>query len=92
MDKTELMKELEDMGYSNVRELATGEIAATLPQIFTTGLYVGLTEVGTGRRYCYEHSVDAEAALAAWDGTGDPSGPWIKEKPSNRLGPGARDG
>lgn len=92
MDKTELMKELEEMGYGNVRELPTGEIAATLTQIYTTGLCVGLDEFSMKRRYCYEHRSDAEAALAAWNGTGDPSGPWIKEKPSERLGPGARDG
>lgn len=40
-------------------------------------------------RYCYERFADAANALAAWDGQSDPPGPWIKEKVSERLGPGA---
>jgi hypothetical protein len=41
-------------------------------------------------RYCYQSRSDALEALRTWDGRGDPPGPWIKEKTSERLGPGAR--
>lgn len=41
-------------------------------------------------RYCYASSREALAALREWDGLGDPPGPWIKEKKSERYGPGAR--
>lgn len=59
--------------------------------LYTTGLFVGLDRMGWRTRFCYEHKVDAVAALDAWDGRGDPPGPWIKEKPSDRLGPGLSD-
>jgi hypothetical protein len=36
-----------------------------------------------------ETKAQAVSALDIWDGQGDPPGPWIKEKTSNRLGPGA---
>jgi hypothetical protein len=42
-------------------------------------------------RYCYPSVPAALAAMRAWDGAGDPPGPWIKEKVSERLGPGAID-
>jgi hypothetical protein len=60
--------------------------------MFTTGIFVGIDEWGWQRRYCYENFDDAVAALAAWDGSGDPPGPWIKEKPSDRRGPGSEGG
>lgn len=76
------------MGYEHVLKQSTGEWAAVMPQIYTTGLFVGLTDYGYERRYCYENYSDAFAALIQWDGKGDPPGPWLKEKPSDRLGPG----
>ena len=79
----------EELGYRNIRTLPTGEVAATLRQIGTTAIVIGLDDFGFQRRYCYEGEFDAARALAVWDGSGDPSGPWIKEKPSERLGPGA---
>lgn len=54
-----------------------------------TNLCTGLTLGQWERRYTYSRAEDAEAALAAWDGTGDPPGPWRKEFPSGRNGPGA---
>jgi hypothetical protein len=44
------------------------------------GLAVGLGWEGHGRRYCYEFTKDAIAALEAWDGKDHPGGPWIKCK------------
>lgn len=40
-------------------------------------------------RYCYASAHDAFAALREWNGVGDPPHAWIKEKVSDRLGPGA---
>jgi hypothetical protein len=47
---------------------------------FTTAVVVGLDEVGYQRRYCFEHLVDAQSALAAWGDGEHPPGPWIKCK------------
>ena len=62
--------------------------------IYTDGLmtHVQIDRVSCGfeARYCYEDRAAALKALHTWDGKGDPPGPWIKEKTSERLGPGAR--
>lgn len=76
-------------GYDMVRKLPDGKFIGVTRMITTTGLFVGLTEDMYERRYCFEHYGDAATAFAEWNGVGDPPGPWIKEKPSNRLGPGA---
>ena len=76
------------------------EVLKTLPDgtrcglhrmLFTTGLLVGISDDGMiyERRYCYPDWGAASVALTLWEGVGDPPGPWIKEKPSDRLGPGA---
>jgi hypothetical protein len=88
-DRRALLERLNAEGYVRCIVLPNGLIAGLYQQLYTTGLVVGLDGGGYQRRYCYEHKADAAAALDAWDGTGDPSGPWIKEKPSDRLGPGA---
>jgi len=84
-------EEFKSMGYRKLRVVAGGKLCGILPQLFTTSLVVGLNDVGYERRYCYEKSYEAEEMLAAWDGVGDPPGPWVKEKPSDRLGPGAAE-
>lgn len=48
--------------------------------IFTTGLVVGLDMFGYEGRYCFENLSDATEALLTSDGTGHPSGNWIKYK------------
>jgi hypothetical protein len=70
---------LASQGYTDVRE-AGPSICALQRFNFTTGLVVGLGAEGYERRYCYEHEADARDALLAWDGSGHPSGPWIKCK------------
>lgn len=74
-------------GYANIRRLPNGELIGTQRMMFTTGLFVGLTASGYRTRFCYEHEGEAVAACRAWDGRGDPPGPWIKEKPADRLNP-----
>jgi len=73
---------IESLGYFSPKLLSTGEWAALGKFIFTTGLLVGIDEVGYRTRFCYKYSTDALIALNAWDGVGDPPGNWIKEKGS----------
>ena len=75
--------------YSYIKELTAGPYAgnyAHLSQmIFTVGIMV--TDKSDGNpitRWCYSSFVEAHKALEKWDGVGDPSGPWIKQKPENR--------
>jgi len=84
----DLTQALLDEGYRCVKRLDGGIYAGVFPQLYTCGLFVGLTRGGWERRYCYENTADAEKALREWNGAGDPPGPWIKEKPGDRLGPG----
>ena len=77
------------LGYESARMLPNGEIAAVMRMLFTAGLFVGVDSYAWRTRFCYETLQEAEDALAVWDGSGDPPGKWIKEKPSDRLGPGA---
>ena len=77
--------------YSPIRSLPTGVNAGIQDMVYTAGLFVGMDENGYRTRYCYATRAQAEAALNAWDGKGDPPGPWIKQKPEDRLGPGATE-
>lgn len=75
-----------------MRSFGDGLVIGVRDFAFKTGLCVGLDLSGYRRRYCYARRKDAEAALADWDGRGDPPGPWIKVKPTDRLGPGSKCG
>lgn len=66
--------------YAAVRYMPDGSVAGIMAFIYTTGLCVGITDIGYERRFCYARHIDALEALLAWDGTADPPGPWIKEK------------
>ena len=83
--------DMTEIGYSPVKQLTTGELAGVSDYMFTAGLVVGLDATGWRTRYCYATRPLAESALAAWDGNGDPPGPWIKQKPEDRHGPGPRE-
>jgi hypothetical protein len=67
-------------GMKYLRKLPTGEWVGLRDFMFTTGLLVGVDMTGYRTRYCYAKEDDALQALLLWDGTGDPEGPWIKEK------------
>lgn len=71
---------LADSGYIELRTLPTGQIAGLLRYAFTWAVVVGLDRYGYERRYCYEYPADALRDLREWDGTGHPSGPWVKCK------------
>ena len=86
-------RNFEEMGYSPVKLLATGEWAGVMNMIYTCGILVGLDESGYKTRFCYETRKEAEAALAQWDGNGDPPGNWIKQKGGiERMNPNYKKG
>ena len=89
-DDSDLASVLRENGYIAWRLMPDGTMNGVMKFLFTYGLMVGFDLVGYRRRYCYGNLGDAVAALATWDGAGDPPGPWIKEKPSDRCGPGAK--
>lgn len=73
------IQQIKSEGYTNLKEIS-GKMYGIYRFIFTTGLVVGIDEVGYESRYCYKHHNDAVKALNDWDGIGDPSGNWIKHK------------
>lgn len=76
-------------GYAFAKQLPSGEWLGVQKMLYTTGLFVITADGGSWRtRYCYQHSIDAILACMDWDGSGDPPGPWLKQKPEERHGPG----
>lgn len=79
---------LATLGYYCPKRLDDGRWIAVQPMLFTTGLFVIDADLlSWTTRFCYEKSADAIAAVETWDGQGDPPGPWIKQKPEDRLNP-----
>lgn len=77
-DKNKLYSEL---GYTNIKILEDGTVLGLQKFIFTTGLMVNIAKDGCYQhRFCFEDHQEAIKSLEAWDGTNDPTGPWIKEK------------
>jgi hypothetical protein len=71
---------LKTEGYQNIKEIPGKGICGLRDFIFTTGLIIGMDEVGYFGRYCYGSKEEALAAINSWDGQGDPPGDWIKYK------------
>ena len=86
---------LHRLGYWPAKRLPAGKWegkwAGVHDQWANASINVGIDRTGYATRYCYETRQLAEAALLAWDGTGDPPGPWIKQKPQDRHGPWYED-
>jgi len=82
-----LLEWLTANGYRNIREM-NGELVGVTQMLYTGSIVIGMDEAGYRTRYCYPTIEDAEMALDAWTGEGDPPGPWIKQKPEERHGPG----
>ena len=72
--------ELAALGFVDAKRLPSGEWAALKRFFFTTALLVGIDGNEHRTRFCYPSLDDARVALHSWDGTGNPRGPWIKEK------------
>jgi len=72
---------LEGTRYTAPKYLVTHELAAIQMMLTTWGLVVGINGEGHYKyRFCYPDMDSAMSALSAWDGGGDPPGPWIKQK------------
>ena len=75
-----MKKQLEVHGYENIRQLEDGRWIGTYKLMFTTGLFVGLDDIGYACRYCFEDYDDACESVKQWNGRGHPPGNWIKRK------------
>jgi hypothetical protein len=82
---------LANQGYVMLRLMPDGELAGVSKYMFTHGLDMGVEPDFWRTRWCYNTRFEAEKALEIWDGTGDPPGLWIKQKPEERRGPGSPD-
>ena len=74
------MRILKNEGYYEIREIEGIGLCGLFKFIFTTGLVIGIDEIGYYGRYCYSTEREAIEALNSWDGKGDPSGLWLKYK------------
>lgn len=77
-----------------VREVPNQGDCAVIRYLFTCGLLTNVqahnSTIEYSARYCYDTAKEALEALKTWDGCGDPPEDWIKEKVSDRHGPGAK--
>lgn len=74
-----LVETLSALGYTDICVLHD-QVCAVHQFLYTTAVVVGLGDAGYKRRYCFEYQVEARSALASWDGSDHPPGPWIKCK------------
>jgi hypothetical protein len=83
------LNQLEREGYYHIRVLPVG-VAALRDYVNTCDIVFGITGTAYRGRYSYPEPVSARTALNQWNGTGDPSGPWLKYKGPDelRIGPG----
>ena len=80
-------------GAVQCKDLGGGIYAAVKPLLFHWTMIVGQVgdECGYDDRFCYADRAGAEAALAAWDGTGDPLG-WHRHPNTGRHRAGGDPG
>lgn len=71
---------LETEGYYEIRNIEGQGLCGLRKFAFTTGLIIGIEQLTYTGRYCFPSEQDALNALNDWNGTGDPSGNWIKYK------------
>lgn len=69
--------------YASLRQLPDGRICGVLRLLFHWTLHVDIHVGGYEDRYCYPTQAAAEAAMNAWDGTGDPAG-WHRHPSTGR--------
>lgn len=74
--------------YLDVRRLPDGRYAAIYPLMFTHAIITVRAGdyAGVEQRWCYHTKRDARAAMAAWDGTGEPQG-WHRHTATGRRRP-----
>lgn len=88
-DDEQVRRALVQSGYLKPRRLPDGRWIAVQRMLYTTGLFVMFDDPISGwkTRYCYELYSQAARDATVWTGEGDPPGPWIKQKPEDRLNP-----
>jgi len=74
------MQKFIDEGYFEIREIEGLGICSLMTFVFTTGLVIGMDDIGYRGRYCFSSKEEASKSLKEWDGVGDPPGNWIKYK------------
>jgi hypothetical protein len=76
---------IEEGEHRHVRLLPNGHWAAIRPMMFTTAIVTGrmFDRIGYDDRWCYHDMASAQAALDAWDGTGEPEG-WHRHPGTGR--------
>lgn len=74
-----------DCGYLSLRILPDGRWAAVMRLLFTGAVIVGRVGdfINVEDRWCYQNAQSAQAALDAWDGTGEPVG-WHRNPKTGR--------
>lgn len=80
MIELKLKNNLQQEGYTELREIEGQGLCGLYRFLFTTGLVTGIEAHRYRGRYCYKEHADARNAIVHWDGKNDPSGPWIKYK------------
>lgn len=71
------------------RDLGDGNAIWVYSMVFNDRVVFGPTHSNWyDRGFCFPKDGSVIAAAAAWDGVGDPPGPWIKEVGTDRYGPG----
>jgi hypothetical protein len=72
-------------GYRALRRLPDERWAALMPFMFTTAIIIVRDGDlhGIDARWCYHTAAAAQAALDAWDGTGEPDG-WHRDPMTGR--------
>jgi hypothetical protein len=76
---------LTEMGFLHPRPIPGGRWAAVQPKLYTHSISIGRIgdESGIDDCWCYPTRAEAEAALEAWDGTGEPEG-WMRNPTRGR--------
>jgi hypothetical protein len=76
----------DENGMTHYRQFDNGRDAAIQYYVYTYAIVADITECGHGERWCYLSLPRARAALAAWNGDGEPDG-WHRAPYSGRRRP-----
>lgn len=71
-----------DGDYQNLRMLDDGTIVGTGKLMYTTALYVGITDTGFERRYCYKDLAALKTSLQSLKTIDDEPQGWIAKRGS----------
>ncbi len=72
---------LKRAGYLQPRQLPDGSWAGLIPLLYTTGLCLGIGEMGYRYRFCFERREDAMVALENLTSMDDEPTGWIARRP-----------